>query len=425
MLTGLLSVVFFSFIAFKKVADIGLILLVIWGVVSYFRNPKPVFSDSEKAFIGTLVFYFITAAICMLATGDELSSLDIPSRFLLWIPIYTLIKTNDVNFSYVAYSTAAGLLLTAGFAAHEVFIERVGRASVGMNAIEFGNACLMFGALLLGFAVKEKNIMAKIGLFGAILAGVFASFLSGSRGGWLGILVCIPCILFYYRKKISLKTFCVLSTVIIAVSVFMTLMLGDIIKDRVNTAYEQVVSYDKNNHATRTTSIGLRFEFWTGGLYLFSENPVFGVGSNGYREKKYGLVEDGVIVEQAAAFGSLHNQFIEALTKRGIVGFAGLLAILFFPMFYFVRSREHDLSISGICVVTIISVAGLTQHVFSHNKNTIIYATLISLLFIAIEKSKEQKDSDGLGIYQTRSEIASELPEVVLGSDDQKEKERA
>ena len=75
-------------------------------------------------------------------------------------------------------------------------------------------------------------------------------------------------------------------------------------------------------------------------LYLFKENPIFGVGTKMFRvicnDEKYRLVDivNGTELVRSCSTHP-HNVFLQLLTETGLVGFLPIFVLFIFIVYYF------------------------------------------------------------------------------------------
>ena len=113
--------------------------------------------------------------------------------------------------------------------------------------------------------------------------GLNGSFLSGSRGGWIGL----PFVFFFlyrvYRSFFStkVKVIGLIITCFLVITAFNLPQLG--IEYRVHQAFNELISYEAGNV---NSSIGARLEMWKGTAILISEKPLMGWSKEGYIQAK-------------------------------------------------------------------------------------------------------------------------------------------
>ncbi len=84
--------------------------------------------------------------------------------------------------------------------------------------------------------------------------------------------------------------------------------------------------YNQYEESSRSTSVGLRLEFWRKSLGFFAEAPLLGHGTGSTR----GLFEQAAIGQTGAAaevIGNPHNQTLNAAVQWGMLGVAVLYAM--------------------------------------------------------------------------------------------------
>lgn len=98
-------------------------------------------------------------------------------------------------------------------------------------------------------------------------------------------------------------------------------LLHPVVKQRVDMTQKNIQMYmaetDVNNWKMRT-SIGTRFQMWKAGWQIFLENPLTGVGLGGYDMAAREGKEEYGVGPSAFWFYHPHNQYISALSTRGL-----------------------------------------------------------------------------------------------------------
>lgn len=114
-------------------------------------------------------------------------------RFLLFIPAYLAVRWARPRAEHGGWALTAGALAALGSALVGVALRGFGYRAHGVAgvAISFGDLALLSGflgaALLLGSDGRRFSQFRLAGALLGIFAGVAASVLSGSRGGWIAI----------------------------------------------------------------------------------------------------------------------------------------------------------------------------------------------------------------------------------------------
>ena len=143
------------------------------------------------------------------------------------------------------------------------------------------------------------------------------------------------------------------------------------------------------------TSIGQRLELWRAAWQLFLQRPWFGNGTGAFQAKLQYLIQDGLIVPFVGIYDHPHNDYLNALACRGILGFAALLAILLIPAWRFLRwarspDREaHAVAMAGMLTVAGFAIFALTDTIFLHSMMITWYVLYMALFYSLLDTLPE------------------------------------
>jgi O-antigen ligase len=172
---------------------------------------------------------------------------------------------------------------------------------------------------------------------------------SGIRLSWL-VFVVLSFIVFNF---IFSKNKIIIFPLITALLVFMVFINGgNIVKNRVVTAYDNITQWSQGEN--RTSSVGIRLEMYESGIQAFKEKPFFG---HGYLRgtKEVSRYVDVNARERVRHFIQLHNEYITTIIEKGMLGLASLLLILFIPFFVFVSNYDRSDIYIRLGIVTSVS----------------------------------------------------------------------
>ncbi|MDR9498550.1 MAG: O-antigen ligase family protein [Hydrogenovibrio sp.] len=207
------------------------------------------------------------------------------------------------------------------------------------DPINRGNMSMLFGLIALVSFFAVKSLPWKGLAFIMFLSGVGFSFLTGSRGGWLAlVLVFVTLTLFFYRYRLNKYFF--VSLVLFAALFLLTFLLWDSLplEYRINLAYRNIQNYFNGEPHS---SIGFRFQMWEASIYAFLEKPFFGWGWDAFPHA-YEYALNAGYVEVKRIFGHPHNQFFLFLIELGIFGLLFFLAFFFYPAFFAIKHLQHQ-----------------------------------------------------------------------------------
>lgn len=364
--------------------------------------PRGPGADEGLAFLGYAAF---TAAvlISLVETGfsrDAVRELDVLLRPLWAIPIvYLMIRVRTAE-SLLWFGVALGAIVVGLSALYEYFIaDHFGRAEGGTSAITFGNTALLMGtisAVGIPYFRKFGNLYLIIPVL-ALMLGLIASLLSGSRGGWLALPALIVLLLWHLRRvgysKVSLIT-----AVVMALGIGSALALPQTgVTDRIEAAVMQFNQYVDDPVEHGNTSVGIRLELWRAAWNMFLEQPVFGGGIgksfNAFLQDEVALGNyHPVVVVQTMP----HNVFLDTLALQGLVGLAGLVGIwgaLGIVFVKAVRERETEirmLGTAGLALLVSYGLFGLTDSVMGYGPPLVFFSLYSALIVYLIVEARQK-----------------------------------
>jgi O-antigen ligase len=324
---------------------------------------------------------------------------DAPSRFLLSVPIFfALRRLPTQRILSIWWGFAVGAMVAAGtahFAPHDWGgdhgIARIGTAFV--NPIHFGDIALMLGVLpLFGLGWQtvhdpKTRLLFDLTAIAALAAGIYASILSGSRGGWVAVPVFLYLAYRFHRGRFSARSaFSVwLGSVLLCAIAYGTLPE---IHDRVWQAISNLHAFVQGDE---NTSIGIRFQLWKAAWLIFTEHPIFGVGMGGFKALMTPMQQLGQLTPLAADFGrqEVHSEILSRLSQLGFVGFCAIVSIYCVPAWLFWRrvdaaqAPQRAAARMGVALVAGFFIFGLTVETFDLTMTAAFYALTTAVLLAA------------------------------------------
>lgn len=336
----------------------------------------------------------VVAIFLSQAYHGELSSpaYDWASRFLLSIPIFFALRQLNISTPMVLqFAIPLGALITLIALIHDPYVWEHNRhtTSEAFNRIHFGNLALILGFLALFSINREKkdHVLILIFKYGGFLAGIYMSIQTGQRGGWLAIPPLLLLWVFAHnRKNLWLKLSIVV--LLLAFASWLSYSFSDLVHNRIDYIFDDLNNYAQGN---KDTSIGIRIQLWHAALYLFNENPLFGVGPEGFRAAMPTLSTTGMLTPIAASLGTseVHNEFLAKCAGTGFFGLMSILSVFFVPLFIFFRTAKSNTSIArvasymGICLVSGFFVFGLTVEIFDLIMTSAFFSLTLAVLMAA------------------------------------------
>lgn len=312
------------------------------------------------------------------------------------------------GWSADAFIAALGLgaFLAGGSAVSDLILNPDLRAEGATgNAIKFGNgAVLIASCCLLAtqlYPFQKHPVLWKITLLAAAVAAILASFLSGSKGGWIALifLALVTAYNLGRHRSIWQRSAVAVGAMILFV-VAGLLAPASLVRDRIEAGIEGAAIWFNSDGTVTEGSVSLRFKLWELGYTIFSENPVAGAGVMGKDERWSELVSVDPARDFIGTNTSAHNDFIEVLSEGGVIGAAGLALTYLGVWLAFWRWRHHhDPAISalarmGLMLVPLYIAFGLTVSVTGINffRSLFLGLSITLLAFITVRLGKSEAD---------------------------------
>jgi O-antigen ligase len=354
-----------------------------------------------------LVFAFLLdlgyMAFLMLVRVHDFNVLDRPLRMCLMLSAVPVVLVARPPARALWLGAAAGALASLAFVAWQGLWLGVVRPGGLMNPITFGDLALCLALLSLAGALQGGDVRSDVRsdalgrwlAAAGVLAGLAASLLTGSRGGWLmlALLILLPALLAWQgrlRPRVALAL--PLLAIVLAALAYALPQTG--VRMRIAIGVSDARLYLAGNQAP--TSLNVRLELWRAGGMLIREHPWTGLDTPDYKRRMRAWVREGKL--SGAVFAPpepphLHNDVLQVLVTRGVLGLTAWIGILLAPLgFFWMRLRQagrraqgpaspaYAASLAGLLLVLAYVSFGLTEVIFWSMKANVFYALMVFLL---------------------------------------------
>jgi O-antigen ligase len=370
------------------------ISLVVLGLCAFIlrTEPQPL-SKLEKVMIFTWLFYpLFTALDFWLRTGWLWTQFQEPSRFILVLPIYLMVRRFGLSQNALKWGVFLGAIV-AGFWAfyqkQELGMSRAHGGTSGLKAA-FGNISLLLGvmsvALFQPHWSKDKRWWLIVLL--SLSLGVFASLASGTKGGWISAPILCWVMVGLARYPTYTKRFIVLAVMV--TGAVLVWYFSPFIQARVGNIPLAVMTYFDTGQVT-DGSASIRLALWHAATLVFIDNPLFGVGPSNFDAAKLPYIQAGLLPEIVGQLDAAHSQFFDTLHESGIFGpmmvFSIYGAFIVFCRQYVTQNKA--LATSGILLALGFIDFGLVEMIWDINNAGVFFTVMMVL--IAGQLSYEQK----------------------------------
>jgi O-antigen ligase len=313
--------------------------------------------------------------------------------WLLGFVLFGLLQLRPAQLQRVQWGCVAGALASCVWAYMELRVTRLDAVGAYANAIPFGNLSLLLGLFSLisiGWAHNDSWALVALRVLGGA-AGLYASYLSQSRGGWVAIpvlLLIAVATLRHVSWKKRLAALLVFFALLAAVCVS-----SSMVRARFDQAVSDIHAYEAGHP---NTSVGIRFQLWKAATLMLTRHPLAGVGRGKFHDTLQVMHAEGVITQEATAFEHAHNEFLYNGATLGVLGIAALLALYLVPAAYFLRAALCDdriLRTTGAMGLTLcvgFMLFGLTEVMLIIAQTVVFYSVMVAVFTAHIHRRRQQ-----------------------------------
>lgn len=322
---------------------------------------------------------------------------DALSRFVLVLPVFLLLRQlPSRRLRIIGWGCAAGALAVGVWAIVDQppggWTDANRLSNSYTNAIPFGDTALLLAFLsvfTLGWD-NPRDWRVLLPRVVALASGGYASYLSGTRGGWLAVPVFVVLLGMQYQWFVHKKRLLIATLAIVVVAG------GLLSTERIHRRISQVSTDVSMMHKGEDyTSVGLRLQLWNASRLIFMRHPVYGIGKGHLVDElrlmaQRGEVKPEIVNERA------HSDFFSALAEMGAIGVICLLLFYHGISVYFWRHRRsmdpaiRAASYSGLAVATSTVIFGLTIDVLVPIMVTVLLALLVATLLAVVDARKRE-----------------------------------
>ena len=391
----LLSILPISIIIGSSFSLINTVLLGLCFVFVYFAKRNIKINDIKPVIL--LMFLYLYLLFNSVISIDITSGIYRNFGFIRFILFFLIVNylffISEKNLNILKIWTTIFFIVLL-----DIYIERF----TGSNIFGFGKLDEPYGERVISFFRTEPIAGAFICGFFFIITGYVLNLLKSQKipkiFGFLLILLCLVGVIITGERSNSLK-FLIGSLIFISLIDFITfkrkiliflsiftifflaINFSDYIKLRyVDQFYNEIKTKDKREKFLQNS---LYIKLYKSGIYVFKNNPWFGVGNKNYRVETCDAKKKSINKEYWCQTHP-HQVYIEMLSEHGIIGTIIILSIIFFLMFRIIRKIIHSRNyIQAGCLVFLIInfIPLLPSGAFFSNFSITLFMINFSLMY--------------------------------------------
>jgi O-antigen ligase len=178
--------------------------------------------------------------------------------------------------------------------------------------------------------------------------------------------------------------------------------LSKVIQFRVTDAIVETVAFIETNN--QDSPVGSRLAMWRFAVHHIGDAPLLGIGKQGWISlRDQGIANGELSAVYISQLTHLHNEYLDSVIKRGLIGLALLLVLYLGPMIFFFRPylnainvEVKSLAMAGMVIPMMFMDFGLTQVFLSHNSGRMVLVSLwvcAAALMINAAEDNESHDA--------------------------------
>ena len=328
-------------------------------------------------------------------TGEALAA---GARYFVAALVLLAISRINLDPQLLLRSASAAGILAVLFNLHQLDAMRV---NWGVGFLDSGYVSVLLLSLALAqFHVDKGKTGWRIFAILGVVCLIIAVVKTGTRGAWpamIGVFALQFAILnISGGRKILIAGVGVVVLGLIAVTV-------PSVNNRIDLTVYEVKSYYQDNN--RTSSVGFRLDLWHVALEGFIENPIWGVS---YQRRSQIMDEFRKKHPDSASIGndgrsSAHNEILNALSKRGILGAIAVLLLYLVPIRFFIKYFRYgdvglisQLALAGAGLSITMIICGITEAPLMNVRVGTTYGFMLIFLYHSIcSINRERSQANG------------------------------
>ena len=379
---------------------LSLLIVGLAMLAMYIHRPR---LDSELRWLIFVLLSSLLLAVIQL-TLDRADSLVIkqPLRLLLMVPIFLAVSQRGLPIRFIFASLAIGMIVAALVAGWQFHMQGVSRPGIHHNPQLFGEVAMSSFAMLLVACLMLRDRLLPLYIVG-LFAAMYSVGLSGSRGALIAIAPMLVFLLWWGWHNGKIKQLRLIHFTLALFGILLTaaivLFASGQFEKRLKLGLSQANSYFEMGYSRN--SIGLRLEAWRGAWLAGREYPFLGVGERSLQPFFKKKVADGLLQKDILIVKHAHNDYLEALQRRGFPGLFIQLLIYGLPLLIFTRALsgrgEGLIAALGGSLVTISYVTySLTDEPMHNSLTSVFYVLVIAILIGIVKFSRNQSAPNSL-----------------------------
>lgn len=395
---ALLFVAGMALLGSLKVAGAFYVLSLLLGLYLLWRLPRVpiVVPPAVRLYLGIYLCFVALVLAHIVVLSARTGNIDQASRIGLgllngftFLALFGFSRARLFDFAVLVAAAHAGVAIAVALYQGLDF-STLGladqRASGVTNAIPFSEMLMTsvgLVALALAARVEGHRRWTALALPALVVGlGLFAVFLTGTRGTLLAFLLLFPLMMVALAGRIALWP----ATAFAALALASMLLAGSILFQRDPEMVSMVGDFldGAGFDAYRVDSVGIRLQMWVVALEMIRDAPLLGQGIESYpavlHRPELGVPADSILFR----YGNVHSQYLDMTMKTGLVGAVLFFAPLAVALVVGLRlGFDPERRVWGLAILWVggsYAIYGLTQTFYGHASTTLQFGVYLGML---------------------------------------------
>jgi O-antigen ligase len=363
------------------------LMVVLWLLGNNFREKYTIIGKNPVA-LAALVMCGIYVLGLFYGQVDK-GALSDAKTFLLIPLMITLFQEERIR-RYAWWGFLASMLLTLLLSYLIFFHFLPNYLGIKMGPIRPGtvqssiaqNFFMAFTAFFLAIKARFADRLFLKLVFGAcsLLATINVLFIVPSKTGQLVLVLLIG---YYLFDWLHWKGVIVASLMIVFVAGIIYRMPTNAVHVRLSELIQEYGQWQPNRAADIGSATGMRMEFYYNSLKIIRANPLFGVGTGGFRTAYQNQIKNS----QMAATHNPHNQYLLTGVELGLIGLIGLATLFIIQWRMTVRLPHRPERMLAYAMLLAMITGCMFNSFLADHAEGLFYVWTTAVLFAGLSSS--------------------------------------
>jgi O-antigen ligase len=320
---------------------------------------RPQMPRDHRLYSWPIIAYVGATVLSLLANDIPDGGVNrVTSRFLLLLIAIPLVSVFYLSFDpkrNIWMKYAIGCVVMGLLALVDILLLDKSRAGGGHNEVAFGCTALAMTSIVIASYYRFNQIRYGKAIFLlAILMGVCAMVLSGTRTSWVAGIVILLITMFFYLDRYSFFKRVLFTLVLMGVIAIVSSSLPRV-QERFAEGIDMITPYLTGEEQTEYNAFSHRVEVWKLGWQAGLENKIFGFGPGNTKRVINEHARQNPQITRLQGINHIHNQFLQTFAMTGLVGLCSFLALIVCHLWIFTKYLRRQYSLEVRCL----ALAGL------------------------------------------------------------------